>query len=299
MNYLNWSGEPTEMKNDKLPTISIVTPSLNMLDYLKGCVLSVSDQQGVMADHTVIDGGSTDGSREWLEQRDGIRYLSEPDAGMYDALNKGFRMAEGDILGYLNCDEQYLPGTLLRVSRYFRENPDVDLVFGDILLINPEGNLLAFRKGYPFRWFYVITSHLYNFSCAIFFRRRLLGRGFRFNTEYRAVGDMDLFVRMMREGIVTRHIRQYFSTFIITGNNMGFNQPAMKELNRLKSRAPVAIIKGRYVLNILRLLEKALHGSYFQGGPINYSVYPIGDTGTRKKFSIGRASSLWPKHILK
>lgn len=288
-----------KVKKVKLPIISIVTPSLNMLDYLKGCAASVSDQTGVQTDHVVVDGGSTDGSREWLEQSKGMRYLSEPDAGMYDALNKGFRMAEGDILGYLNCDEQYLPGTLLRVSRYFRENPDVDLVFGDILLVNPAGKLLAFRKGYPFRWFYVVTSHLYNFSCAIFFRRRLLERGFWFNTEYRAVGDMELFVRMMREGIVSRHIRQYLSAFIITGNNMGFNLPAVRELNRLKSKAPNAIIKGRYVLNLFRLLEKALHGSYFQGGPINYSVYPIGDNGSRKRFSIGRSTFLWPKHISK
>jgi hypothetical protein len=80
---------------------------------------------------------------------------------------------------------------------------------------------------------------------------------------------------------------------------MGFNRSATKELNRLKSKAPAAIIKARYLLNVFRLFEKILYGSYFQGGPIHYSVYPIGDNGIRKSFSAGRASFLWPKHISK
>jgi glycosyltransferase involved in cell wall biosynthesis len=98
--------------------ISIVTPSYNMLDYLKRCHASIADQEKVSFEHLVIDGASKDGTPEWLRENPDIVSLSEPDNGMYDAINKGFRLAKGRILAYLNCDEQYLPGTLKYVNAW-------------------------------------------------------------------------------------------------------------------------------------------------------------------------------------
>jgi len=87
--------------NDNID-ISVITPSYNMLPYLRRCAASVADQEGGKFEHIVIDGGSTDGSGEWLAKQGHIRSISEKDNGMYDAINKGLKQANGNILAYIN-----------------------------------------------------------------------------------------------------------------------------------------------------------------------------------------------------
>ena len=150
---------------------SIVTPSFNMLPYLKRCYASVADQHGPQFEHIVVDGLSTDGTADWLRRRTDITSIIERDAGMYDAINKGVRVARGRIIAYLNCDEQYLPTTLAYVKQYFDRNPDVDVLFGDTLLVRPNGTLLSVCKTYKPAWPLIISSHLYLYSASMFVRR--------------------------------------------------------------------------------------------------------------------------------
>src|SRR5947207_3288616 len=101
---------------------SIITPSFNPAPWLPLCIASVADQ-AVDVEHIVQDAGSTDGTLEWLRNDGRVKAFVERDGGMYDALNRGLRRAQGDILAYLNCDEQYLPGCLQRVDAFFRDHP--------------------------------------------------------------------------------------------------------------------------------------------------------------------------------
>ena len=78
--------------------ISIITPSFNMLPYLERCAASVNDQEMVETEHIVVDGASTDGTKQWLAQQPHVKHISEKDKGMYDAINKGLRMANGNML---------------------------------------------------------------------------------------------------------------------------------------------------------------------------------------------------------
>ena len=96
--------------------LSIITPSFRNSQWLKLCVASIADQQGVDAEHIVQDAGSDDGTLDWLTHDPRVQAYVEKDKGMYDAINRGLRRACGEILAYLNCDEQYLPGTLKKVS---------------------------------------------------------------------------------------------------------------------------------------------------------------------------------------
>jgi glycosyltransferase involved in cell wall biosynthesis len=107
----------TDMRPDPHYDFTVITPSFNMLDYLRRCCASVEDQRGVSVQHLVIDGGSVDGSAEWLRSSRPDSSVIEPDDGMFDALNKGLERARGDYVCYLNCDEQHLPGALARASR--------------------------------------------------------------------------------------------------------------------------------------------------------------------------------------
>jgi glycosyltransferase involved in cell wall biosynthesis len=275
--------------------ITVITPSYNMLPYLKRAAASVADQSYPDIEHLVLDGASTDGTAEWLAKNSQpcLHGFSAPDDGMYDAVNKGLKRAKGDILSYLNCDEQYLPGTLEFVAGYFETHPFVDIIFGDALLTRPDGTLIAFRKGYTPRWHYILSSHLYVLSCTMFFRRKIVEQGYFFDTRYRAVGDADFVVRLLRNGCKARHIKRYFSAFTMTGKNLSTDTGAIAEQKELVRKAPAYIRTARPLINTLRLLEKFLSGAYFQGGVIEYSVYVEGMEDQRKEFSVDKASFRW------
>jgi glycosyltransferase involved in cell wall biosynthesis len=132
------SAQTEEPSRDEGPTplVSIVTPTLNRAQYLNGTLESVESQTYSNIEHLVVDGGSTDGTLDLLsahEASTGLRWISEPDRGMYDAINKGLRLVTGDIVAYLNSDDLYLPWAVRSAVDVFTENPDVDVVFGDLI----------------------------------------------------------------------------------------------------------------------------------------------------------------------
>jgi glycosyltransferase involved in cell wall biosynthesis len=273
--------------------ISVITPALNMLKYLKCCAASVRDQEGGEFEHIVVDGGSTDGSKEWLKEQSHIQSSSEPDKGMYDAINKGIGRANGKILAYLNCDEQYLPDTLWKVADYFEKNPGVDMIFGDLILIRPDGSLVAFRKGYRPRWFYIITSHLYVLSCTMFFRRKIVDQGLLFSPGLQAVGDMDFVLRVLRHGYRAEHIKGYLAAFTMTGENLSTDEHAIRERKQIQAGAPFYLKMVKGLLNAARLSEKFFSGAYFQEKPLEYAVYVQEKEEQRKHFCVNKASFRW------
>jgi glycosyltransferase involved in cell wall biosynthesis len=272
---------------------SIITPSYNMLPYLEMCAASIADQEGAECEHIVVDGASTDGTVQWLEQHPHIKSISEKDNGMYDAVNKGFHQAKGDILAYLNCDEQYLPGTLAFVKTYFEQNPGVDMIFGDMVLIRPDGSLIAFRKGYQPRWFYILASHLYVPTCTMFSRRKIIDEGFYFDLNFKANADADFVVRVLRSGYALKHVKKYFAAFTMTGRNLSSETIAKKESAFMFNQSPVYIRKLKWFLNGLRFLEKFCSGAYFQKKPLEYSVYVKNNETQRKHFSATHPSFKW------
>ena len=102
---------------------SIITPSFRNSQWLKLCIASVADQPGVELEHIVQDSCSDDGTQDWLPHDPRVKAFIEKDGGMYDAVNRGYRRATGDILAYLNCDEQYLPGALEIVAIFLKHIP--------------------------------------------------------------------------------------------------------------------------------------------------------------------------------
>ncbi len=124
---------------------SVVTPSFRQSQWLKMCVASVADQ-GVQAEHIVQDACSDDGTLDWLLTDPRVKAYAEKDHGMYDAVNRGLRRASGDILSYLNCDERSLPGTLAAVNAYFARHPEVEVVFGNCVIVDARGEFICYRK---------------------------------------------------------------------------------------------------------------------------------------------------------
>ena len=120
------------------PTISIVTPSFQHGRFIERTVQSVVGQKYPALEYVVQDGGSTDGTLEILEHVGDrlTRWVSEPDGGHADALNRGFRWTTGEIMGWLNSDDLLLPGSLAYVAGYFASNPSVDVIYGNRLMID-------------------------------------------------------------------------------------------------------------------------------------------------------------------
>src|SRR6266581_5952383 len=166
--------------------ISVVTPSFRSSGWLKLCVASVADQAGVDVEHIVQDSKSDDGTQDWLPQDRRVKAFIEKDAGMYDAVNRGWRRASGEILAYLNCDEQYLPGGLAAVEEFFRRSPQTDVVFADTLILDKEGQFICCRKSLV-PWKNVMWVFNPVISSSIFIHRRVLDKHqLFFDTQWRA-----------------------------------------------------------------------------------------------------------------
>lgn len=120
---------------DQQIQISIIIPSFNQAQYLEQTILSIINQNIENIEIIVMDGGSTDGSVDIIKKySDKLAYwVSEPDRGQSHAINKGFARAKGDIIAWLNSDDLYLPNTLSTVLERFKSNPDVDLIYGDVI----------------------------------------------------------------------------------------------------------------------------------------------------------------------
>ena len=123
------------------PKVSIVTPSFNKGTYIEETILSIRNQTYKNIEHIVIDGGSTDETISILKRyNQDLKWVSEPDSGQSDAINKGWRQAKGDIIAYLNADDTYLPGALEAVVNFFEKNPEIYMLYGDGITTDEHGN---------------------------------------------------------------------------------------------------------------------------------------------------------------
>lgn len=127
------------------PLVSIITPSYNQAHFLEETIQSVISQDYGNLEYIIVDGGSTDGSVEIIQQYANRIdwWVSEPDRGQTDAINKGFDKANGEILAWLNSDDTYIPGAISEAVAYLTNHPDLGMVYGDTNIINAEGNILG------------------------------------------------------------------------------------------------------------------------------------------------------------
>ena len=155
------------------PLVTIVTPSFNQAQYLRNSIESVLGQDYPHIEYVVVDGGSTDGSLDVLESYgDRVTWISGPDGGQADALNKGFERTEGAIVGWLNADDAYVPGAVTKVVRAFEAHPHVGLVYGQGSIIDAKGDLVGpFSEIEPFSLWRLLHGLDYILQPAAFFRR--------------------------------------------------------------------------------------------------------------------------------
>lgn len=282
---------------------SIVTPSFKQPDWLRLCLASVADQfpsdSPAAGEHWVQD-GSPETHRDAIAAvcREFPRAVlrQETDAGMYDALNRGFRNSSGDVCGYLNCDEQYLPGALDKVGRCFTEHPDADVVFGDALVVDEKGRYVCHRQSLVPHLKHTVICHFAVLTCALFFRRSLLDRGFFFDTRYRAIGDLELMARWLEAGVRLHHLPEVLSVFADTGSNLGASATVTEEMRRLQSRYPAWWRAGSGLWAALHRWRKWKAG-YYRPRPLDYAIYTREEPGRRTTFHADRPTAVWKSRL--
>jgi glycosyltransferase involved in cell wall biosynthesis len=276
--------------------VSIITPSYNSGAWLQLCIASVADQ-GVDVEHIVQDSCSKDGTGNWLPNDQRVKAFIEKDSGMYDAVNRGLRRATGDILAYLNCDEEFLPGALKNVVEYFQQHPEIDVVFGDCIIVDKNGEYICSRKMQIPLKHHISVSHLPTFSCATFFRRSVVERGFYFDIKWRDVGDAEWVVRLLNAKIPVGLLQQYTSTFADLGDNMNLRPNAQKEKQLLRETAPFLARHLSPVLVAHHRIRRLLGGLYFHK-PFNYSIYTLNSPNQRVCHQVDKPTTLWKSRLL-
>jgi len=212
---------PLSYRNKKF-SISVVTPTYHQLAILKQCAASVADQEGDFSvEHLIHDAGTGIEFNDWASSQKFAKCISEPDDGMYDAINRGFKRATGDVVAWLNSDEQYLPRTLQLVAKYFQQHPEVDILIGDVILVDQALRPLAYRRAVPPTIGHIRHSHLSTFSAATFVRRKVLDDGHFLDTRWKTIADAVWIDRLLNKGYRVATLDRPLSTFAMLGSNLG------------------------------------------------------------------------------
>lgn len=206
------------------PKISIVTPSFNDAPFLETTIRSVLDQDYPNLEYIVIDGGSTDGSVDIIRKYESrlFYWVSEPDGGMYEALQKGFEKTTGDIMGWINSDDLHQPGSLHTLAQIFSDFGSVDWLQGTPSIVDAKGRIVyAAPRPEINRFFFYskkyIRSRTYIQQESTFWRRKLWdAAGGYINKQYKYAGDFDLWMRYFRHAELV-NVGAILGSFRLTG----------------------------------------------------------------------------------
>ena len=277
---------------------SIITPSFRSGQWLKLCIASVADQEGVEFEHIVQDSCSDDGTRDWLPGDARVTAVIEKDGGMYDAINRGFRRATGDILAYLNCDEQYLPGALKKVADYFESHPEVGILLTDTIVVNPEGAYICERRSMSPQLCHTLVGTTLSFLTSSLFLRRSVLEKYQlfFDTNWRDLGDAEWALRAVRSGARFGNLREFTSVFTDTGVNMNLLPNARREAREMRASAPFWMRATAWLWVLHYRLRRLFVGVYFCKRH-DYAIYTQASPGNRKLHVVSHPTFRWPRPV--
>jgi GT2 family glycosyltransferase len=192
-------------------SFSVVTPSFNQGEFIRATIESVLGQQYPGLQYVVIDGGSRDETVSILREfGDRLKFVSEPDDGTGDAINKGLALCSGEIIGWLNSDDIYYPGALERVSLLFDRHPEVEVIYGRAHHIDESGRV---TEEYATReWsFDELINHCIISQPAAFFRRRAIEQYGPLDTEHKYCLDYEFWIRLAKRGAGFLFVPEFFA----------------------------------------------------------------------------------------
>jgi glycosyltransferase involved in cell wall biosynthesis len=215
-----------------LPLVTIVTPSLNQARFIEETIQSVLSQDYPNLEYIVIDGGSTDGTLGILKKYENrLRWISEKDSGQSQAINKGFKMAQGEIVAWLNSDDTYLPGAIAKAVDYLVKNPKTMMVYGEGYLIDENGRSKGrFPATEPFNLWRLIYYEDYILQQSVFIRKCILEKPGCLDEGLHYGMDWDLWIRIGKCAPIgyipdyMANLREYPETKSTSGGMVRFHE---------------------------------------------------------------------------
>lgn len=287
---------------------SIVTPSFRQLSWLELNIASVADQFGASSENSIehlIQDAGTAGIAEFASRMQKrfsdrpnyqLRFAVESDMGMYDGVNRGLRRATGDVCGYLNCDEQYLPGALQTVTERFLEDSDLDILFGSVVIVDANLRYVCSRRVITPQRLHTLACHLATFTAATFFRSALLSRhNLFFDAERRADADASWVLTALERGLRSSTTKRFLAVFADTGENLDLDPTAVTERKELARQRPL-LRRLSPVLAAHHRLRKWHAGAYNQK-PFTFDLHTLNDPFNRQSISVTRPTEVWRSRL--
>jgi glycosyltransferase involved in cell wall biosynthesis len=242
--------------------ISIVTACLNSIDYIEETIKSILNQNYPNLEYIIIDGGSTDGTIEVIKKyKSQLKYfISEKDLGHANALNKGFKVSTGEIMGFLNADDIYMPWTFRTIFKIFEIHKDVNWITGIPSYINSDGECIGSRHIYKNIQDFLNDRHQWIQQESTFWKRSLWEKaGGCINEEYKFSIDTDLWARFFL------HERLYHLNSIIASFR---HHPKCRSINNLDAI-------GKECNLIIQKLKSKYYGNYNVPNDYPQIIYDI------------------------
>ncbi len=232
------------------PRVSIITPSLNQGRFIERTIRSVLDQSAEDIEYLVFDGGSRDETLDILKRYESrLRWVSEPDQGQADAVNKGLRRCRGEVIGWLNSDDIYYPNAVAAACEYFESCPDIDVIYGEANHIDEKDRIIDV---YPAEDWDPRRLAEVCFLCqpAVFFRRRVIERFGVLDERLHFCMDYEYWLRLALGGASFARSRQVVagSRLYAETKTLGSRVKVHREINNML-RARLGRVPDRWLFN--------------------------------------------------
>ena len=245
------------MKNSSVD-FTIVTPSFNYGHFIDDCLKSVACQHGVVFEHLIYDAGSTDDTLEVIAKYPHAKVVQEPDSGMSCAINKGFKVAKGEWVMWLNADDLLKPGALKAILE-FAQKKDYDVVYSGWDFVDADGELMRPMTIFPFQKMMHQYLVCYLGSTAAFYRREsVIDEGHYLNEDFKYVMDGEYYNRLASVGKKFGYLHARIADFRMHGENLSLrhrnkeDRGASEELVRQKQFAESLTIVRCYGQQLIK-----------------------------------------------
>ena len=198
--------------------ISVLTPCFNSGDFIERAITSVTDQDYKNFEHIIVDGNSTDNTQEILRKYEHLTWISEPDEGQSDAMNKAFEMSTGDIIVYLNADDEFEKGIFHLVADSFNENEEIDIVVGNLKFIWPHKTFVRYPTNKYTDVIQYWKSRFPQNPVSYFYKRRVQENAGEFPLKYHYTMDYWFLLKAFKRSKILK-IEKIFGNFYNSGEN--------------------------------------------------------------------------------
>jgi len=224
------------------PLVSIVTPSYNQGRFIEDTILSVKNQDYPNIEHIIVDGGSTDNTLDILKKYEGtynMRWISRSDRGQADAVNRGFKMARGKIIGWLNSDDVFFTKDVVSfiVKRFEEFGDSADVIYGNSVVIDENKRILKFVQTVPWHSFSRLLRANYIEQPSVFLRKKVVQK-FKLDVNIDLPMDYEYWLRLSKNGVKFKYVNKILSAerWHSAAKSIKRKEEMRKEVRKLRER---------------------------------------------------------------